>query len=66
MIIAVCGKLLEAKEGYTLGEAIRDHSPYGEEMVIVKLNGEIQDHIHYGRLLKDGDDIQIYPLIIGG
>lgn len=66
MNITVCGKLLKMKEGLTLGEAIRVYSPYGKEMVIAKLNGETQRGSHYEQLLKDGDSIQIYPLIIGG
>lgn len=66
--VNICGNLQELCEGATLAQAIEAFSPYGEEAVICRLNGQmvrsIDDTAAY--TLRDGDTLEIYPLIIGG
>ena len=66
--VTVCGAPQELPEGATLAEAIGTFSPYGEEAVICRLNGQmvrsIDDTAAY--VLRYGDVLEIYPLIIGG
>ncbi len=66
--VAVCGETHTLAAGATLAQAIEAHSPYGQEAVICRLNGQmirsIDDTAAY--VLQDGDVLEIYPLIIGG
>ena len=50
------------------GQAIEACSPYGQEAVICRLNGQMVRSIDdtEAHVLRDGDVLEIYPLIIGG
>jgi hypothetical protein len=66
--VDICGTLHTLPEGVTLAQAIETYSPFGQEAVICRLNGQmvrsIDDTDAY--TLGDGDVLDIYPLIIGG
>ena len=66
MRLVVCGSEQTVEAGITLGEAIRRFTPYGDEAVIAKYNGAILACERYGEPAREGDVIDIYPLIIGG
>jgi len=63
------GKEIEVNDGINLLQFIIDNSPYGEESVVCDVNGNtyrsIDDNIT-SVVLKDGDKISIFPLVIGG
>jgi hypothetical protein len=66
--VTICGETCRLAAGATLAQAIETYSPYGQEAVICRLNGQmvrsIDDTDAY--TLGDGDVLDIYPLIIGG
>lgn len=66
--VILCGEARRLPAGTTLAQAIEAYSPYGQEAVICRLNGQmvrsIDDTDAY--TLGDGDVLDIYPLIIGG
>ncbi len=66
--VTVSGERRDLPAGFTLKEAIEAYSPYGEEAVICRLNGEAVKSIDEAteNVLHDGDVLEIYPLIIGG
>ena len=66
--VTICGSLRELEAGATLAQAIESWSPYGEEAVICRLNGQMVRSIDdtASHILEDGDTLEIYPLIIGG
>ena len=48
--------------------AVEQFSPYGDEALICKLNGEIIRSIDESGdvVLAEGDRLDMYPLIVGG
>lgn len=66
--VTVCGHPQQLEEGCSVTRAIARFTPYGDEAVICRLNGEVLRSIdsHTDRLMQDGDVLEIYPLIIGG
>ena len=56
------------KDASTLADAISQYSPYGEEAVICRYNGQIIRSIDETSemTLSSGDSLDIFPLIIGG
>ena len=68
MKIEIDGVVREVDAGYTVPEAIAEYSPYGDDALICKLNGEIIRSIDESSSvpLKEGDRLEMYPLIVGG
>ena len=68
MKIEINGEVREVECGYTVPQAIAEFSPYGEDALICKLNGEIIRSIdESGNVtLHEGDVLEMYPLVIGG
>lgn len=68
MKIEIDGVEREVDGGYTVQDAIAEYSPYGDEALICKLNGEIVRSIdESGSVpLVEGDKLEMYPLIVGG
>ena len=66
--VNICGAVQVLPAGATLAQAIQAWSPYGEEAVICRLNGQMIRSIDdtAALVLQDGDTLDIYPLIIGG
>lgn len=66
--VTICGEERSLEELSTLADAINRFSPYGEEAVICRYNGQIIRSIdETGQTqLSDGDSLEIFPLIIGG
>ncbi len=66
--IKVCGQQKQMPANSNLEEALRRYSPYGEETVVCRLNGQVIRSIDdaASHLLNDGDELEIFPLIIGG
>lgn len=66
--VTICGEERSMEEPATLADAIGRYSPYGEEAVICRYNGQIIRSIDETGLtrLSDGDCLDIFPLIIGG
>ena len=66
--VTVCDTVRVLSEGTTLKQAIEAFSPYGDEAVICRLNGTMVRSIDdtASQILRDGDILMIYPLIIGG
>ena len=66
--VTICGTVRDLEPGATLARAIEAYSPYGEEAVICRLNGQMVRSIDDTKAfaLQDGDTLEIYPLIIGG
>ena len=68
MKVEIDGVVREVDDGCTVAEAIAEYSPYGDEALICKLNGEIVRSIDESGSapLKEGDRLEMYPLIVGG
>lgn len=68
MKVEIDSVVREVDDGYTVPQAIADFSPYGEDVLICKLNGEIIRSIDESGevVLKEGDKLEMYPLIVGG
>ena len=66
--VILCGEARRLPAGTTLAQAIEAYSPYGQEAVICRLNGQMVRSIDdtEAHVLRDGDVLEIYPLIIGG
>ncbi len=66
--VTICGQPRQLPAGTTAAEAIARFTPYGEEAVICRLNGQVIRSIDTDnhQSLSDGDVLEIYPLIIGG
>lgn len=66
--VTVCGEQHQIGADWTLGQTIAKFTPYGEEAVICRLNDDTVRSIdaETGKLMQDGDVLEIYPLIIGG
>lgn len=66
--VTICGETCRLAAGATLAQAIEACSPYGQEAVICRLNGQMVRSIDdtEAHVLRDGDVLEIYPLIIGG
>ena len=66
--VTVCGEKRQLPAGSTLANAIQKYSPYGEEAVICRLNGKSIRSIDESvtQTLNNGDELEIFPLIIGG
>ena len=66
--VTICGETCRLAAGATLAQAIEACSPYGQEAVICLLNGQMVRSIDdtEAHVLRDGDVLEIYPLIIGG
>lgn len=66
--VTVCGQPQQLESGCTAAQAIARFTPYGDEAVICRLNGEVLRSIDplTDRVMHDGDVLEIYPLIIGG
>ena len=68
MKVVIDGVDREVEEGFTVRLAIERFSPYGDEALICKLNGEVIRSIDESCdvALTEGDVLEMYPLIIGG
>lgn len=68
MRVTICGESIQLDEGTTLLDAVTRHSPYGSEATICRLNGRPVKSIDMddATALKEGDVVDIFPLIIGG
>ena len=68
MKIEIDGVVREVEAGCTVRDAITQFSPYGEDALICKLNGEIIRSIDESgdAPLSEGDTLEMYPLIVGG
>lgn len=68
MKVTICDEPRTLPEGTTFQEAVARFTPYGDEATICKLNGQSVKSIDMDETcpLKEGDVIEIYPLIIGG
>ena len=68
MKVVIDGEAREVDEGFTARMAVEQFSPYGEDALICKLNGEIIRSIDESGdvVLKEGDNLEMYPLVIGG
>lgn len=68
MNVTVCGEPRTLEPGATLREAVARFTPYSDEATICKLNGAAVKSIDMDapQPLREGDVIEIYPLIIGG
>ena len=68
MKVVIDGEAREVDEGFTARMAVEQFSPYGEVALICKLNGEIIRSIDESGdvVLKEGDNLEMYPLVIGG
>ena len=68
MKVEIDSVVREVDDGYTVQDAIAQFSPYGDEALICKLNGEIVRSIDESgsAALKEGDRLEMYPLIVGG
>lgn len=66
--VILCGEARCLAAGTTLAQAIEAYSPYGQEAVICRLNGQMVRNIDDtdAYTLGNGDVLDIYPLIIGG
>ena len=66
--VTICGEKRFLDETASLADAIESYSPYGEEAVICRYNGQIIRSIDETSqmTLSDGDTLDIFPLIIGG
>lgn len=66
--IQVLGQARQLPAQATLQDALALYSPYGEEAVVCRLNGQVVRSIDNVAdcLLQDEDELEIYPLIIGG
>ncbi len=66
--VTICGEERRMEEPATLADAISRYSPYGDEAVICRYNGQIIRSIdETGQTqLGNGDSLDIFPLIIGG
>ncbi len=66
--VTICGEACRLAAGATLAQAIETYSPYGQEAVICRLNRQMVRSIDdtEAHVLRDGDVLEIYPLIIGG
>ena len=68
MKVVIDGEAREVDEGFTARMAVEQFSPYGDEALICKLNGEIIRSIDesWDVVLAEGDRLDMYPLIVGG
>lgn len=66
--VTICGQLQQLAADTTAAQAIARFTPYGEEAVICRLNGQVIRSIDANPdlLMREGDVLEIYPLIIGG
>ena len=68
MFITVDGTKREVPIGSTLADVLQQHSPYGDEATVARVNGVPHKSVDEPQLiaLHEGDVVDIYPLIIGG
>ena len=68
MKVVIDGIDREVEDGFTARMAIEQFSPYGDEALICKLNGEVIRSIDGSGdvALTEGDTLEMYPLIVGG
>jgi len=69
MKISLNNKEIEVQEGINLLQLIIEQSPYGEDAVVCNVNGLTYRSIDDGIneiIVKEGDNIEIFPLVIGG
>ena len=68
MQVEIDSVVREVDAAYTVPQAIAEFSPYGEDALICKLNGEIIRSIDESGAvaLHEGDKLEMYPLVIGG
>ena len=68
MRITVNEEPREVEEGFTVFRAIERYSPYGDDALICRLNGEVIKSIDESAdiELREGDTLVMYPLVIGG
>lgn len=66
--ITVDGYVREVPEGTSLAEALALFSPYGDEATVARVNGVPHKSVDEPKeiVLREGDVIDIYPLVIGG
>ena len=66
--IFVNGAEYALREPLTLAQAIARYSPFGQEPVLATVGSVTYRSIDDldGIVLKDGDGIELFPLIIGG
>jgi len=66
--VTILGERVSLPTGTTVHQAIAQYTPYGEEATVCRLNGETVRSIdpEHDPAMKDGDVLEIYPLIIGG
>ncbi len=65
MTIRCNGEQVSVDIGTTLFGAVRQLSPFGDDPIIVLLNGA-RVAMEAETVLQPNDDIMIYPLLIGG
>ena len=68
MQAVINGERMEFEEAPSIHEVIVRYSPYGEDALICKLNGEIIRSIDPldALMLHEGDTLDMFPLVIGG
>ena len=66
--VTILGESVSLPAGTTVQQAIAQYTPYGEEAVVCRLNGETVRSIdpEHDPEMREGDVLEIYPLIIGG
>ncbi len=68
MKVAINGEVCDVDDHLTVRGAIARYSPYGDDALICHLNGDVIKSIddEADTALKDGDTLDMYPLVIGG
>ncbi|MBQ6454378.1 MAG: hypothetical protein IJJ14_08505 [Coriobacteriales bacterium] len=68
MQAVINGSVVEFERIPSIHEVIERFSPYGEDALICKLNGEIIRSIDSldSLMLHEGDTFDMFPLVIGG
>lgn len=65
MNITINSVACDVPDGATLAETAAQLSPYGREPVILLLNG-VRTEANAKISLRPGDELSVYPLLIGG